>query len=407
MTETLQRPAVPGSGGAAPTRRPALLVGALAGLRAMTTGLLLVVLLVVAGEAADDRSGAGALQAVRAGARVWLAASGTVLQTPTGRFSLVPLGLSALLLVLLWRAGRSVARELSVTTLGGAAAAALSVVAPCAVLTGAVARAAGTGAVQPSPVTALLGGALLASLGAGAGALSADGLRHPDVLGPVGLWRAGRRPRGARVRRTSAAAITAVAVVLAGGALLGGASLVAHGERSAAIFGAAPGPLGGGALLLVGLAYLPTAVVWGACWLVGPGVAVGAGTAVGPFSHELGAVPALPLLAALPSGAAPTWAGALALLVPLTAGALAGAVLLRSAAEGRSRGAALLDVLLTAAWSGAAIAVLATLSTGAAGGQRLAQLGPSPVLCGLAFAAETAAGALLAVEVLRRRAARA
>jgi hypothetical protein len=278
-------------------------------------------------------------------------------------------------------------------------------VAPCAVLTAAVARAAGTGAVNPSPLTALLGGALLASLGAGAGALSADGLHHPDgPQRPVRLWRTTWRSRGARVRRTSAAAVTAVAVLLGGGALLVGSSLAAHGSRAAELFAAAPGPLGGGGLLLVGLAYVLTAVLWGACWLAGPGFAVGAGTAVGPFGHELGAVPALPLLAALPSGAPPTWAGALALLVPLTAGAAAGAVLHRSTA-GRSRRSVLVDVLLTAGWSGAAIAVLAALSAGAAGGQRLAQLGPTPELCGLAFAAETAVGALLAVEVLRRRAA--
>lgn len=388
MTETLSPP----SAEPEQQRRPPVVVGALAALRAGLGGLLLVVVVVLAGWAADDRSGAAAAQVLRAGMRVWLLAHGTVLELPLGRFSLVPLGLTVLPLALLWRAGRSASRGLRAVSVGGALRAALVVVAPYAALTGAVALLAGTPTVEPSPVSAVAGGGLVALVGAGAGALSRDR-----------VWRAAWLRRGERTRRTLLAAGTAGVALLGAGALLVGGSLAVHAGRTAELFAvSAPGPLAGAALLLMGLAYAPEAVLWAACWLAGPGFSVGAGTAVGPFGTELAAVPALPLLAALPSGALPPWVGALVLLVPLTAGGLAGRALHR-VTEGLPRTAVALDVTLTALWSGGAVAVLAVLAGGAAGGARLAQVGPSGWQCGLAVAAEVGVGASLVLWRLRRR----
>ncbi len=198
-----------------------------------------------------------------------------------------------------------------------------------------------------------------------------------------------------------------MSTLLAGGALLVGGSLLGHFGRATELGAAtAPGAVGGAGLLVLGLSYVPNAVVWGASWLAGPGFAVGTGTAVGPFAHELGAVPALPLLAALPAGGVPGWVGALSLCVPLSAGALAGRVLHRRS-DAPSRTRAVLDVLATAGWSGAVTAVLAVLAGGSAGGARLDELGPSATRLGLAVAAEVAVGALAAVVLLRRRSGRA
>jgi hypothetical protein len=264
---------------------------------------------------------------------------------------------------------------------------------PYAVLCAGVAALSATEGLRPSLVSAVLGGLLTAVVGAGAGAL------RPDRL-----WRAAWLRLGDRTRRTLPAALTAVSALLAAGALLVGGSLLAHFGRATDLAGAtAPGAVGGAGLLLLGLAYLPNAVVWGAGWLAGPGIAVGTGTAVGPFAHELGAVPALPLLAALPAGGVPTWVGLLALGVPLGAGALAGRVLHRRS-DAPSRTSAALDVLATAGWSGAAAAALAVLAGGSAGASRLAELGPSATRVALAVAVEVAVGALVAVVVLRRRA---
>ena len=55
-------------------------------------------------------------------------------------------------------------------------------------------------------------------------------------------------------------------------------------------------------LLLASLCYLPNSVIWAIAYMLGPGFAFGIGTAVSPSGSALGAVPAFPMLAALPVG---------------------------------------------------------------------------------------------------------
>lgn len=394
MTETVQRPAAsvpPQPEGRALLQRP-LVVGLRWALTVAVLGLLVVSLPVVAVWAGDPRSSATLADCARAVGQVWLVAHGAAIELPDGRFDLLPLGLTLLPLALLARAGRATSLHRRTTSVRGAARAAASVAVPYAVLCAGVAALSATAGLRPSVVSAAAAGLLTGLLGAGAGAL------RPDRL-----WRAAWLRLGDRARRTLPAAGAAVATLLAGGALLAGGSLLGHFGRATDLAAAtAPGAVGGAGLLLLGLAYVPNAVVWAASWLAGPGFALGSGTAVGPFAHELGAVPAVPLLAALPAGSVPGWVGALALAVPLAAGALAGRVLHgRSLAPSRTRVA--LDVLTTAGWSGGAAAVLAVLAGGAAGGARLAQVGPSAVSVGLAVAVHVAVGALVAVVLLRRR----
>ena len=143
---------------------------------------------------------------------------------------------------------------------------------------------------------------------------------------------------------------------------------------------------------------VPNLAVWGASWWAGPGFAVGAGTAVGPFGTTLGAVPPLPVLAALPSGAPPTWLAVLALAVPVAAGAVAGLLV--------ARRAGILDAALVGPAAGLAVLVLAWLSGGPAGGSRLTAIGPSPWQVGLAVAVEVGVAAAAAAAVVRHRAGR-
>ncbi len=56
---------------------------------------------------------------------------------------------------------------------------------------------------------------------------------------------------------------------------------------------------------LVGIAFVPNAVLLGGAYLLGPGFAVGAGTVVSPTAVVLGPLPAFPLLAALPDAGGP------------------------------------------------------------------------------------------------------
>jgi hypothetical protein len=394
MTEILQRPAAstPPHTEPTPFLRRRVVGGARAALVAAVLGVLLVALPVVAAWASDARTSAALADCARTAGQVWLAAHGTALDLRDGRFDLTPLGLALLPLALLARAGRTASLHRRATSVRAAARAASTVAVPYAALCAGVAAGSATSLLRPSVASAALGGLLTALVGAGAGAL------RPDRL-----WRAGWLRLGERTRRTLPAAVAAVSALLAGGALLVGASLLAHAGGAIDLAAAtAPGAVGGAGLLLVGLAYVPNAVVWGASWLAGPGFAVGTGTGVGPFAYELGAVPALPLLAALPAGGVPAEVGVLALGVPIAAGALAGRVLHRRS-DGASRTRAALDVLATACWSGAAVAVLAGLAGGSAGGARLAELGPSVGRVGLAVALEVAVGALAALVLLGRR----
>jgi hypothetical protein len=211
------------------------------------------------------------------------------------------------------------------------------------------------------------------------------------------LWR--RLPP--RAQRLLPATAAVLGVLLAGGAFVAGASFVLHAGRATALASATdPGFVGGLALFATGLALVPNAALWGSAWLAGPGFAVGVGTAVGPFGTTVGAVPALPLLAALPSGAPPTWLGVVGLLVPVGAGA-AGGVLLARTLRGGARSAAV-EGLGLGPCVGLAGALLAWLSGGPLGGGRLSVVGPSWWQVGLALTVEVGVAAAAAAAVVRR-----
>ena len=66
-----------------------------------------------------------------------------------------------------------------------------------------------------------------------------------------------------------------------------------------------PGIFGGVLLLFLNILYLPNAAIALAAYFSGTGLAVGAGTIVAPWWHELGQIPALPLLGILPASREP------------------------------------------------------------------------------------------------------
>jgi hypothetical protein len=183
--------------------------------------------------------------------------------------------------------------------------------------------------------------------------------------------------------------------------LLAGFSFVRHGARASSLAAASdPGLVGGVALLALGLLCVPNAALWGASWLAGPGFAVGVGTTVGPFGTSLGAVPALPLFAALPGGPAPTWVGVVGLGVPLAAGALGGVLLARRLSCRAGRAA--LEGLALGPCAGLAMAAAAWASGGPLGGGRLVDVGPSWWRVGLAVTLEVGTAAAAAAAVVRR-----
>jgi len=162
--------------------------------------------------------------------------------------------------------------------------------------------------------------------------------------------------------------------------------------------------LGGIAVTLAQLAFVPNIVIFAASWLVGPGFALGEGSSVTPIGTQLGPIPAIPILGALPSGHLAL--GFLGLLVPVVVGFLAGALL----APGLREQLATLDLIVTGIGigivGGATLGVLAWASAGAAGPGRLAQVGANPWAVGAVAALELAAAAIVGILSARRRLAR-
>jgi hypothetical protein len=363
--------------------------GVVAGLWAGALGVLGMNLLVLPAWAVTPGD-ADAASAVRAALDGWLLAHHATLLVPGGQVGLVPLGLTMGLAALLAVAGARAARAAGPAPWQSRVVLTLSASATYGLLPLLVAPLAANELVRPVASQAAGGAFLLALVSTGVGAGMGSGR--------FALVRASAAPT---VRASVRALLVALAVLTAGGALLVAGSLVAHHDAVARLAGSLrPGVLDGVALLILCALLLPNAVIWAIAYLVGPGFAVGVGTSVTPLSAHLGAVPALPLLGALPAGPAPPWVLLLVLSTPLAAGALAGLVCVRSLDPAAPAGAGggrpgewserqrVLTALTVGLVGGLVLAGLAAVSGGALGGGRLMVLGPSPWQVGLLAAVE-------------------
>lgn len=208
-------------------------------------------------------------------------------------------------------------------------------------------------------------------------------------------------PAALRAGSASALLIVAVASVVVAVLLFGnyGAVIGLYEQLQS-------GVLGGAALTVAQLAFLPNVVIWLASWMVGPGFAIGTGSSVSPLGTDLGPLPGVPLFAIIPAGGFS--AGLVAVVVPLVC-AFVATTLIRSRAtalrERAGTGTLALTALAIGAVAGLELGLLAWWSSGALGPGRLHDVGPNPWLVGSIAAAEVtvaAAISLLAVGRLRR-----
>lgn len=159
--------------------------------------------------------------------------------------------------------------------------------------------------------------------------------------------------------------------------------------------------LGGIAVTLGELAFLPNLVIFTASWLIGPGFALGTGSTVSPLGTTLGPIPAIPVLGAVPQGDLAF--GFVGLLAPIIAAFLVGAVLgPRLATTFRLVGRLLVGVGIGVV-GGVILGLLAWASVGAAGPGRLATVGPDPLLVGAWAALELSVAAILGLLASLRR----
>ncbi|WP_051837851.1 DUF6350 family protein [Streptomyces sp. NRRL WC-3742] len=386
MTQLTGRPilGIPGEVGGRPV--PADL---LTGVRAALVGLAVVGVPVLGLWVITPYADDGAAGATRLAAALWLLGHGAPVlrggaQAP---LSVTPLLLGVLAVVRLYREGAALERRRVLRSRWGGPVALWA--GYCAVAVGVALHCAGAGLFRSRVLLDVLVVALVAGAALAAGVRSADpeARAHP-VLGLLDRLPPPYRPTGGAEAVGSAALAAGAGLVAAGGVLVAVSALlsaVAGGGRGAALLAGGPAALAG--LVLLAVVLLPNAVVWGAAYALGPGFAVGAGTAVAPSGTRLGPLPDFPLLALLPAEGPGGWRWA-ALLLPALAGVVPALLLGRAAVrpEPWTPAATAVAALAAALPTGAGAAALAWLSGGALAAERMARLGPVPWWTGLAAA---------------------
>jgi hypothetical protein len=358
--------------------------GAFAALWASAVGLAALVALALVVWSADSRSNASAGEAARLAAQLWLLAQRTPLRVPGGTLTIPLLGLTLLLGLLVMRATAIVARASRCAEPRDLGVVVASVVGPYTVIATLVAAATQSSAIRPVAGAAFVCAAVFAAVFAAMGAVrGADMSREIWRLVPY------------QVRTALQAAGVAAAILMSGALVLTVVALAVHVHRVAAVAGAYGGAPGEFSTLLISLLLLPNAVVFSLGYLVGPGFAVGAGTSVTLGGVHLGAMPALPVLAATPTGQPPWPVLAWCAVVVVAAGVFAGRRVTRRSTEGVK--GQLRCVLVVAGTVGAGAATLVGFAGGPAGPGRLAAVGSSPWQVGLCVAVEV--GVVAAVVV--------
>lgn len=221
----------------------------------------------------------------------------------------------------------------------------------------------------------------------------------PRFADPSRRWRPDVRATAVLALRGGAAAAAGIIVLAA--LALAGAIAVSYAKIITLYESLHTEVLGGIAVTLGQVAFLPNMVIWAASWLIGPGFALGTGSSVSPLGTQLGPLPAIPILGALPAGQFTF--GFLGLLIPVVVGFLVGVVLGPAFKGAAAGGFVVLAGVGVGVVGGVVLGLLAWFSAGAAGPGRLAQVGPDPWAVGLAAAVELGISATIGLLTIQRR----
>ena len=184
-----------------------------------------------------------------------------------------------------------------------------------------------------------------------------------------------------------------VAMLFAGGGLALAVGLLTHfGSAIAVAAIAAPSWSDGLGMAMLGLAYLPNAIIAGAGYVTGVGFEIGPGT-YSPLATTTVDLPAVPLLAAAPDQSGQSLVGLAFLLIPAVAGYLIARMVARQLPTRVDR---MMSAGLAAVLTGVVMAIVASIARGGVGDGRWSAMGVSPLLFGLLAAAEIGAVAVVA-----------
>ncbi|MBV9873033.1 MAG: hypothetical protein JO214_20660 [Frankiaceae bacterium] len=386
MSNVLDRPTV--STRASAQVEPAVAVwvrGAMAAAWAVAVGVACLVVLSLVVWAADSGSTANAAGAMRFAGQLWLLAHRVPMALPGGgALTIPPLALTLLAGALVSRGAAIVARTTECADLRDVGTVTAAVTAPYAVLATIIAIATPSAALRPSVGAAFVCAVMVGGVAAAIGAFRGSGLARIT-------WEA--MSAEARVALEGAAAATGV--VFGASLLLAVGSLLAHSNDFGDLVNSYDGGAGEFAMVLLSALMLPNAMCFAVGYITGPGFAIGAGTSVTYGGSHLGAVPAFPLLAAVPSGPARWQIVVVFLATVVAAGVAAGWRVARAdglSMEERFRGA-----LVAGAVLGGCCAVVVAFAGGPAGPGRLSAVGPSPWQVGLLVALEVSVVATITV----------
>ena len=382
--------------GASARPAPTALLAAVATIGVTAAGLAALWLALVVVQTLDPGGGMSVGASAELAARLWLLAHGAEFRLASGPLVLAPLLLTLLLARGLSWSGRVAVRALADDATGRQVARAVApVVGLHVALTWLLALLLDGGTAGIGWVRTLLLPVALALVAAGWGAAQEAGLvgaaadRLPAVVGPL-------------CRGVLAGLLTAVGLGLVVVAVAVASDAAGYAALSNSLGGAGAGAVG---LLGLGVLLLPNAAVAVLGLAAGPGFFVGSGTLVSVHGVTLGAVPALPLLAALPDTQAVPLVAFVSQAIPAVAGLVAGGTLARwfGGTVGGSVVAGLTG-LLAGALLGVAVGALAWLAGGSLGDGALAVVGAPPLTTGIAVAAQAGIAAALAAAVTRWRA---
>jgi hypothetical protein len=330
--------------------------------------------------------------AARVSVAMWLYAQHVPVTIAGVELGVVPIGLMLVPAALCYAGGRQVARVAAPRTLGEAAGAVVPYALVYGLLTAVAAGLVRSDAVEPAPRTAFLAGLAFAFFAGGLGLLRGSGLLTRAIDQVPGL-----------VRDVVAAATCGLLTVVLVSSVLTALALAVGFPDAVQMYRALGAGWGGGlALVVLTVAFVPNLVLWTASFTTGVGFMVGVGGTVSPQMVDYGPLPVFPPLAALPSEGSPGGLAFVALVAPLLGGYAIGAVLARRHTEpGPQRVAG--HAALAGVMAGFALGALAWLSSGSAGSDAMAALGPVGWKVGFVAALELSlVGAVVAWELNRR-----
>jgi hypothetical protein len=359
----------------------------LAGIAGLALALVVV-------QTLDPAGGLGTGGSIAVAGRLWLVAQGGELDVGAGPLVLAPLLLTLAIAWGLSRAGRVLVRLHDVAVGRDAARATGLVVAVHVLLTVVLGLVLDDQAAQVGMLRTAAGAAVLGIAAVGWGVSRESGLLD------AALDRLPGAPRPL-LRGVLAGLLTALALCTAVVAIALASDARGYATVSGSLGGAAAGALG---LLGLGVLLLPNAAAAVLGLAAGPGFFVGSGTLVSVHGVTLGAVPAFPMLAALPDTQAVPLIAFASQAVPAIAGLVAGRTVGRwfGDEDGGSVVAGLTGVL-AGVLLGVASGVLVWVAGGSLGDGALARIGAPALATGIAVAAQSGIAAAIAAAVARWR----